>query len=447
MRNPVVVKVMAVLATVLLISVVLARIGWLVDERQDYQREAVASVQQSYAGAQTLMGPVLQRQCVEEWDVVQGSGAERRGEVARRSFVLQAVPGELVAGTRTQADARYRGLFKVNGYNASVELQARWPQLAALQPKAQNVGGRVACQAPTVWVAVADPRGLRGASIRLAGRTLELQAGTGHSTWKDGLHAGLPAAAADAGPLELNVVLDLVGTAELAVVPAARSLQWALASDWPHPSFGGRFLPVTREVRDDGFDARWSVSALASNAAQTVEQPDGDKPRLAALDTLAVTFTDPVNPYVLADRAIKYGLLFVVLTFAAVALAETLARRRVRRVHPVQYALVGLALALFFLLLLALSEQLPFAAAYGLAAAACVLLLGSYGRHMLGGVRDGWLFGAGMALLYGLLYLLLLREQTALLVGSLGLFAALAAVMLLTRRLDWYRLGAGAEPA
>lgn len=438
MRNPVVVKVMAVLATVVLISVVLARIGWLVDERQVYQHEAVDSVQQSYAGAQTLMGPVLQRQCVEEWEVVQGS----RTEVARRGFALQAVPAELVASTKTQADARYRGLFKVNGYNASVELQARWPQLAALQPRAENAGGRVSCQAPTVWVAVSDPRGLRSARIQLAGRTLELQPGTGHKTWKDGLHAGLPAALADGGALELNVALDLVGTAELAVVPAARSVQWTLAADWPHPSFGGRFLPVTREVRDDGFDARWSVSALASNAAQIVEQAGGEKPRLGSLDTLAVTFTDPVNPYVLADRAIKYGLLFVVLTFAAVALAETLARRRVRRVHPVQYALVGLALALFFLLLLALSEQLPFAAAYGLAAAACVLLLGSYGRHMLGGVRDGWLFGAGMALLYGLLYLLLLREQTALLVGSLGLFAALAAVMLLTRRLDWYRLGA-----
>ncbi|MCC9598366.1 MULTISPECIES: cell envelope integrity protein CreD [unclassified Rubrivivax] len=438
MRNPVVVKVMAVLATVLLISVVLARIGWLVDERQVYQHEAVDSVQQSYAGAQTLMGPVLQRQCVEEWEVVQGS----RTEVARRGFALQAVPAELVASTKTQADARYRGLFKVNGYNARLELQARWPQLAVLQPRAENAGGRVSCQAPTVWVAVSDPRGLRSARIQLAGRTLELQPGTGHKTWKDGLHAGLPAALADGGALELNVTLDLVGTAELAVVPAARSVQWTLAADWPHPSFGGRFLPVTREVRDDGFDARWSVSALASNAAQIVEQAGGEKPRLGSLDTLAVTFTDPVNPYVLADRAIKYGLLFVVLTFAAVALAETLARRRVRRVHPVQYALVGLALALFFLLLLALSEQLPFAAAYGLAAAACVLLLGSYGRHMLGGVRDGWLFGAGMALLYGLLYLLLLREQTALLVGSLGLFAALAAVMLLTRRLDWYRLGA-----
>jgi inner membrane protein len=451
MRHPVFMKFMAVLGTVFVIGLVLARIGWLVDERQAFQRQAVESVQQSYAGAQVLLGPVLQRRCVEEWDHLVGTGSERRTEVARQPFALQAVPGELVAQARTQADTRYRGLFKVNGYSARIDLAARWPQLAALQPKARQADGRVSCEAPTVWIAVSDVRGLRSAKLLMAGRALEVQPGTGHGTWSDGLHALLPAAVPAEGPLELTVELDLVGTADLALVPAARSVSWELTSDWPHPSFGGRFLPVVRDVRADGFNARWSVTALASAAPQLVEQPRAEKApapsahsthsALSALDTLAVNFTDPVNPYTLADRAIKYGLLFVTLTFAAVALTETLARQRVRRVHPVQYALVGLALAFFFLLLLALSEHLPFGTAYGAAALACVALLGFYARHMLGNVLDGWLFGAGMALLYGLLYLLLRREQTALLVGSLGLFAALAAVMLLTRRLDWYRLG------
>lgn len=438
MRHPGLVKAAAVAAMVLLLSLVLTRIGWLVDERQGYQRQAVDSVQQSYAGAQALLGPVLQRQCVEEWE------AGARGP-QRRAFAVQAVAADLDGQAKLQSDARYRGLFKVNGYTARVELKARWPQLAALQPAAQQPGGRVSCAAPTVWLAVADVRGLRRAQLHTGGRALEVLPGTGHERWTQGLHAALPAAAAEGGSLELQAVLELVGTADLAFVPAARSVQWTLVSDWPHPSFGGRFLPVSREVRDSGFEARWAVSALASGAAQAVERP-GEKPAdLWALDTLAVNFTDPVNPYTLADRAIKYGLLFVLLTFAAVALAETLARQRVRRVHPVQYALVGLALSLFFLLLLALSEHLPFGAAYGLAAAACVALLGSYGRHMLGSVRAGGWFGAGMALLYGLLYLLLLREQTALLVGALGLFAALAAVMLLTRRLDWYRLAAPSD--
>lgn len=449
MRHQVVVKAAAVAAMVMLLALVLARIGWLVDERQGYQREAVDSVQQSHAGAQALLGPVLQRQCVEEWSAVVDNGTTRRTETLRRSFAVQTVAADLAGGARLQTDLRYRGLFKVNGYHAQVALTARWPRAPAL-PAAQNAGGRVSCQAPTVWFAVADVRGVRSAQLQAGGQPLEVRPGTGHEVWADGWHAELPAAALEAGALELAVTMELAGTGDLALVPAAGGVRWALTSDWPHPSFGGRFLPVAREVRADGFEARWAVSALASGAAQAVEQGGERKPselkgQLWSLDTLAVTFTDPVNPYTLADRAIKYGLLFVLLTFAAVALAETLARQRVRRVHPVQYALVGLALALFFLLLLALSEHLPFGVAYASAAGACVLLLGVYGRHMLGDLRAGAAFGAGMAALYGLLFLLLLREQTALLVGALGLFAALAAVMLLTRRLDWYRLAAPAE--
>jgi inner membrane protein len=444
MKHPVFVKMVAVLCTVLGLGIVLARIGWLVDERQGYQREAVESVQQSYAGSQALIGPVLQRSCTEEWTVQTGSGNDRRTDTERRRWTLHSVPAHLEASTGVQADARYRGLFKVNGYAARMAMTARWDDLSALAPQPQHAGSTVVCQAPTVWVAVSDVRGLRSAELKAAGQALVVQPGTGHATWGGGLHAVLPDGVSSAAPLTITAQLDLMGTAELALVPAARSTVWTMSSDWPHPSFGGRFLPVSREVRDNGFEARWAVTALASSAAQQVERPAPRKEEAVSLDTLAVTFTDPVNPYTLADRAIKYGLLFVALTFAAVALAETLARQRVRRVHPVQYAMVGLALSLFFVLLLALSEHLPFGVAYGSAAAACVLLLGHYGVHMLGSARDGWVFGAGMALLYGMLYLLLLREQTALLLGALGLFGALAAVMVLTRRLDWYRLGGAA---
>jgi len=148
-----------------------------------------------------------------------------------------------------------------------------------------------------------------------------------------------------------------------------------------------------------------------------------------------VSFIDPINPYSMTDRATKYALLFIVLTFAAVALTEALAGRRV---HPVQYTLVGLALALFYLLLLSLSEHLSFAAAYAAASSACVLLLSYYGAHMLGRWRAGVAFGAGIALLYGLLWTLLRIEQWALAIGAVALFSVLAAVMVLTRGIDWY---------
>ena len=147
-----------------------------------------------------------------------------------------------------------------------------------------------------------------------------------------------------------------------------------------------------------------------------------------------------MNPYVLSDRAIKYATLFIVLTFACVALTEVLARRRV---HPVQYTLLGLALALFFLLLLSLSEHLGFAQAYAVASLACLGLLSFYARHMLGRWSAGLAFGAGVGLLYGALWVLLRMEQTALVVGSLLLFGVLSAVMVLTRRVDWYELFRG----
>jgi inner membrane protein len=440
-------KALAIGATLLVLGIALARIGFLVDERRAYQDQAVQSVQQSHAGAQTLLGPLLQRQCSEEWEVITGEGKERRSDTARREFSLHLVPSRLLVTSQSQTDLRYRGLFKVNGYSARLDLGAQWSDLAALQPRREHAASRLACGPVSVWIATSDVRGLRGAQISVDGRTLAVKPGTGNEAYTHGLRAELPGLAIDAaapGPLALQAVIDLVGTAEIGLVPVAEATEWRLQSDWPHPSFGGRFLPTRREVTDSGFSAVWSDSSLATTAPLAVVKGAAmapDKARAAhVLDTLSVAFVDPVNPYMLSDRAIKYGLLFVVLTFTAVLMAETLARGRVRRVHPIQYALVGLALCLFFLLLLSLSEHLAFGIAYAVASAACVLLLGFYGRHMLGSLRDGLLFGAGMALLYGLLYLLLLREQTALVLGSVGLFGALAAVMLLTRRVDWYRL-------
>ena len=148
----------------------------------------------------------------------------------------------------------------------------------------------------------------------------------------------------------------------------------------------------------------------------------------------------------LARVAIETGASFAALADAAAgpALAEALARQQVRRVHPVQYALVGLALALFFLLLLSLSEHLPFPVAYAIAAGAAAGVLTPYAAAMLGSGWRGLAFGGGIGLLYAALYVLLSREQTALVIGSVLLFAVLAVVMTLTRRLDWYRLGGSA---
>ena len=425
-------KLLILTGVTLVLSIVLLRIGWLVDERQQRQQEAVANVEQSQAGAQLLLGPLLIRQCSESWDVVTGDGKARVTSVEKREFTLSAVPNNLQVSGALNQDPRYRGLFKVNGYAGRLQMVAQWPSLAALQPRAEHAGGRLLCEPPQAMLASSDVRGLRAASLKQGEEALVVKPGTLHSQYSRGLHAELKAAAADA-PLMLTLTLELSGTRSFALVPAAAATHLSLRSDWPHPSFGGRFLPNTREVGETGFSAQWQVSELASAAAAEVL----DSRPVPELDTLDVALVDPVNPYVMSDRAIKYGLMFIVLTFVCVGIVELLSGRRV---HPVQYLLVGLALSVFFLLLLSLSEHLPFAAAYALAAAAAVSLLAYYGAAMLGSWQRGAGFGAGISTLYGALYVLLSLEQAALVIGALLLFAVLATVMTLTRRLDWYAL-------
>lgn len=472
MRSPLLSKMMAIGAVLLLLGLLLMRIDSLVDERRWRQREALDSVQRSLAGEQTLLGPLLHRRCTEEWDEVHGSGEERRTEIRRDERVLLSVPQTLKATGNLRAEARYRGLFKVQGYAGATELQAQWASLAELQPVPSRPHSRLQCGPVVIMLSVTDVRGLRAVQVGADGEPLPVQAGTGldDTRFPRGLQAPLsPARAAQPDrPLAVRITLDLVGTARLALVPAADDTSWSLSSDWPHPSFSGRFLPAEREVSDDGFSARWQVSSLASSAAEEVRQRGevcsrgqilsyaageeaADEPESGpstkghtCLDTLSVSFIDPVNPYSLADRATKYALLFIGLTFTSVALVEVLARRRV---HPIQYTLVGLALAVFYLLLLSLSEHLRFGLAYALASVACVLLLAYYAAHMLGQRRAGLAFGGGVALLYGMLWVLLRMEQTALVIGTLMLFAALTVVMVLTRGVDWYELVESWRPA
>ena len=438
-------KGLAILVVVGLLMMALSRIEGLVGERQERSVEAEQNMADSQAGRQSVLGPVLQSHCAETWSEREGSGKDLRTVEKRREFTLSAIPRTASVEARVAMEPRYRGLFKVNTYVAQLQMAAEWGPLTALRPAAEHTGSRMACGAPTVMVALNDARGIRRVDVRLDGQPVEIAAGTGHEKHLAGFRAALPEARRQAEtPLRLDVALDLVGTSALAFVPLADEARAHVVSDWPHPSFNGRFLPLTRQISPQGFDAHWAVSALATQAPQDFLHGGA---RLCApgmsgggegcIDIFAIDFIDPVNPYSLSDRAIKYGMLFIGLTFVVVGMVELLGRRRV---HPVQYLLVGCAISIFFLLLLALSEHVAFALSYAVAASACVGLLTFYGRHMLGGWRAGALFGIGIAALYGALYVLLQMEQSSLLTGAVLLFCVLAGVMVATRRLDWHGL-------
>lgn len=426
------IAVAGVVVLVLMLALLLVRS--LVAERAEFRDQAVAKVAASRAGEQVLVGPLRVIPWTEE-QRVQGADGERVRVVHGQQVQM---PQQLQVDGQMLPEQRRVGMFQVPVYAWRGTLAARF---APMQP--DGVPGRV-YGAPYLVMGISDVRGVVGTpKLQIDGRQALLQAGSlGLTALGGGVH--VPLALDQAGQLPasaLNLALDLDGTRALSVVPVADDNRVQLASRWPHPSFGGAFAPAQREVGDGGFTASWAVSSLASKAQEQVQQALAQGHGVHA-EQVQVSLVDPVDVYTQALRAAKYGVLFIVLTFVGFGIYDLV---KGLQLHPLQYLLVGLALVMFFLLLLSLSEQLPFVLAYLVASAACIALQAWY----LSGVLRSWPralgFAAMLTALYAALYGLLVSEQNALLLGSLLLFAVLAAVMGLTRRLDWRQLGRGHE--
>jgi len=230
--------------------------------------------------------------------------------------------------------------------------------------------------------------------------------------------------------------LDLNGSTGAFFTPLGEQTEVSVRSNWEDPSFQGNWLPTDRSVTGDGFEARWSIPSLGRNYPQKWTRGSVSADVLEA-SRFGVELITPVDHYRMTERSLKYEILFLFLTFLSLWLFEVLAKVRI---HWIQYLLVGAALCLFYLLELSLSEHIGFIGAYMLASAAVVGLIATYGVAVLKGVRRAMLLSFAVAVLYACLFVLLNNQDFALLVGSVGLFAILAAVMFLTRRIDWYNL-------
>jgi inner membrane protein len=445
-------KILMVLGLTLAILVPLSMIRGTIHERQAYRNEAVNAIAASYAGAQALAGPVLVVPYVETVEVderdAQGTLRKVRREERRRWTFF---PTSLDLTGKLTPSTRKRGLHEVRVYELKGQLSARFD---AVIPDDDDAIAPRRIGKPWLGYGISDVRGLAGSPrLRINRRDAALEQGLGG---REGAGVHVRLAAPHAGQrLALDTRLDfaLGGTESLAIAPLGKRNRIVIDSPWPHPQFNGDFLPRTRRVDTAGFHAEWEVSSLASNAqsqylggqllptaAAHVGEGMGEHAAGAgALDAVGVSLVDPVNPYSQADRASKYGLLFVLLTFVGFFMFELIKQLRI---HPIQYGLVGLALAIFFLLLVSLSEHIAFGLAYLAASVACIGLLGFYLAHVLRSRVRGIGFAAMLATLYGALYGLLVSEDNALVLGAGLLFVILAAIMVVTRKVDWYRVSA-----
>ena len=461
LRHSVLIKVLGLLVLTVLLCIPLARIEGLTRERGDSQREAAAELAATYTGAQTLAGPFVVQPYLERWMEPQRDAQGRIvGQEARSKEMTHLVfPDKLHLEGSLAPQERYRGIFRIPFYTLDAALEGGFAAFDAAALPHSEKESTIELRPPYVALHLSDLRGLDGSpALQLASETLRFQQrlpGVAEDAGlAGGIHAPLAGAALAAWqagrPLPFHLKLGMVGQERLSVVPIAEETTAHLVSPWAHPSFGGRFLASERSVSAQGFDARWRVSSLVTTAREQVREGlrggrDGRAPGAGApMQSFDVSLAQPLNVYAMSTRAAKYGLLFIGLVLMAAFMFELFRRLPL---HPVQYGLVGLSIAVFFLLLLALSEKVAFWLAYACAAGASVLLLAVYFSAVLRGWRRGLSFAAYVALLYGALYGLLASESNALLLGALLVFGMLAALMLATRRVDWYALSAGHAPA
>ncbi|EXJ16077.1 cell envelope integrity protein CreD [Imhoffiella purpurea] len=460
MQKALLIKAAVTTGLIAVLAVPLGMVDQLVGERAARQRAVVNEIASSSAGDQQIVGPILVLPYVEEYrerywvDESTESGVKRVSRTrlvkheARTLFMPRSAELRFQGGT----SVKRRGLFKALVYDLDGAIEGRFLVPVAPRVGRHQEGSRIVWGRPYLSLGLSDTRGiLRAPLLEWDGSRHGFEQGTGLGKGlPNGIHAMLPpwiaeqeqtAPNAETRVIPFKLKLGFRGTESVSFVPIAESTRISLASSWPHPSFQGRFLPDADSQRIDatGFSALWEVSGLATTAPASIRADVASAKACASgcAEWLGVRFIEPVNVYSMADRAIKYGILFIALTFAAFVLFELLESLRI---HPAQYLLVGMALAIFFLLLLSLSEHIPFATAYLVATAACVGLLGFYVSHVLGGVRRGIGFAALVAALFAVLYALLVSEDVALLMGSIMLFALLALTMTLTRNLDWYGL-------
>lgn len=421
-----------------LLLIPLGLVWGTMQERLQRQTEAVASVTGPWGGAQRLLGPVLvvpftwqaeseETVLVEGRPVVQKRLREQTGEAC-------FLPEQLTVNGHLEPSERRRGIYTAHVYAANLTLTGRfappnWKFLEGLRDLTPQ------WQRARVGIAISDLRGAPGLlTLEWNGARVPLQPGAQLDGLANGIHAEVPLAAGQA--VEFSLPLALNGSGSFRVAPLARQTQVTLDSSWPDPDFDGAYLPARHTVTAQGFSAEWQVSYYGRNFPQQWSSygVGGLRPDATQLEATAfgLSMAEALNPYRMVERAIKYGVLFLALVFTAFFLFETCCGLALNGLNDL---LVGAALCLFFLGLLALTEIIGFGAAYAVAAVTATVLIGAYSRSILGDGRRALAVTGLLGGVFGYLFLVLRMEDYALVAGTAALTAVLAAVMFATRRL------------
>lgn len=385
----------------------------LVSEREGRFADAKREIASGWSERQTLAGPML---------IIPGSDP-------KEDFTTFVLPKTLTVKSTLVPEVRSRGIFHAVVYTSEVEVSGTFSRT--------ELRSIAAGKPVTLGVLLTDTKGIEAAiPLEWDGASAAFAPGPGLAVDRSsGFHAVVSAGKGDAD-IPFSFVFSVKGSEGISVAPLGDETSVTVSSVWPSPKFSGEFLPVDRSITAEGFTATWKISSFGRSYPGTWKEGDVSFDRVLS-SVAGVDLYETLDPYDPVVRSIKYAVLFIVMSFAAFFLFDV---RSGVRIHPVSYLLVGAALALFYLLLLSLTEQIGFAPAYLIAALLTVSLVSGYSAAMLRDGKRAIPVALLLSLLYGYLYFVLQLEDYALLFGAFLLFAFLAFLMFATRKIDWFEL-------
>ena len=425
---------------VLIMLVPLDMVDGVVLERAATKAQVEAEIGAQWGPSQIISGPVL----VVPYEAPRiRATSDGQQKTFMETHYAIFTPDELRIEAANKVQKRYKSIYEMLVYGADVAISGRFatPDFAPL-----NVTpAQIKWQSATLVLGISGVRAVKSVSLSAAGADRAIEAGVlPYHPFGDGVRAAVPLEAIGAGPLpfEFAFKLSLNGRENLSFQPLGKQSEIAMSSDWPHPDFAGTLLPDSREITSDGFTATWSISHIATGSPlswlvdEFTLQPE-------RTTTIGVALAELGDVHQQTDRIVKYGILVIGLTFGTMFVVGTLKRDRV---HLVQYLLIGASITLFYLLLLSLAEQMDFGLSYLIASLVDIAIVAWYAgatiRRLL-----GWAVGVILTLVHGYMYVLLQMESYSLLSGTIGLLVALLAVMIATRKVDWFALGETREEA
>jgi len=401
----------------------------LVREREQRQAEVAKEVSSRWAGSQTLSGPYI-------YLPFKSIYLDKDNKPQEEIHHLLFLPDNLQLTGRIDHELRRRSIYKVLLYRASLKDNGHF----ILQLPKDIQPGAVQWDDAKICYGLSDFKGIEERLVvEFNGNSYELSPGLPVNDINEkGLSAPVALSVADLGKsIPFQQEVKIKGSEMLHFVPLSGNSSFSIASAWPNPSFDGSDLPAERTVTDSGFSAKWAFNKANLPFGTVLRDFKFDQSALS----FGVTMVQPADEYAKTNRSVKYAILIIGLTFSMFFIVELMQKKPI---HPIQYVLIGLALVIFYSLLLAISEFVLFDRAYLIASLATISLISLYARSHFQNWKSAGIFGGVLTLLYGFIFVLIRLEDTALLIGSIGLFIILALTMYASKKINWYGLDSSA---